>query len=61
MMSALASTPSQPAFASATISASSVRRRSAIANGSPGTPSMPRAVWSAATMNNLPSVSNGRR
>ena len=61
-MSALASTPSTRGLSRATSRRSSIVRRSAIARGWPGTPIMPRAVWSAATMNSAPStVSRSRR
>ncbi len=59
--SGLPSTPSTPGWANAVTRAPSSRRRSAITKGSDPTPSMPRAVWSAATMNSRPSRSSGRR
>ena len=60
-MSALASTPSTRGLSRAMSSRSSIVRRSAIARGWPPTPIIPRAVWSAATMNSTPSAVSARR
>ena len=61
-MSALPSTPSTRGWASAVSRRSSIERRSAIDEADrPPTPTIARAVWSAATMNSRPSVSSGRR
>ena len=48
--------PVDAGWSRATSRPSSSERRSAMANGSAPTPSIPRAVWSAATMNSRPST-----
>ena len=59
--SGLPSTPSTPGWRREISRCSRSRRRSAMTKGSAPTPSIPRAVWSAATMNSRPSIRSGRR
>ncbi len=60
-MSGVPSTPSTAGLSSAVAMRSSSRYRSAIADGSRPAASAPRAGWSAATMNSLPSSGNSAR
>ena len=60
-MSAVASSPSTPGWASAVTSRSSRSVRLAMAYGLPPAPSAPRAGWSQAMIISLPSWPNGDR
>ncbi len=60
-MSGVAITPSTPGSASAVMVRSSTSRRSAMTKGWPETPTIPRAGWSMAMMNVLPSAANSGR